>query len=163
MSDWLFCDPMDCSPPGSSVHGISREYWSGLSFHSPEYLSHPETEPTSPALSHLESQMLTAIIVPFPRFLLSFTLYICPSIWGKQFPLWSLFLRDLRRIFDFWLLGRWNQCFPSSLQAGLETRNLPPHLFSFFFLNDLFPLLDNLLCLWHLYYILWWWWCWFSH
>ena len=19
---WLFCDPMDCSPPGSSVHGI---------------------------------------------------------------------------------------------------------------------------------------------
>ena len=20
--DWLFCDPMDCSPPGSSVHGI---------------------------------------------------------------------------------------------------------------------------------------------
>ena len=21
---WLFCDPMDCSPPGSSVHGISR-------------------------------------------------------------------------------------------------------------------------------------------
>ena len=25
--------PMDCSPPGSSVHGISRqEYWSGLPF-----------------------------------------------------------------------------------------------------------------------------------
>ena len=25
------CDPMDCSPPGSSVHGFSRqEYWSGL-------------------------------------------------------------------------------------------------------------------------------------
>ena len=25
------CDPMDCSLPGSSVHGISRqEYWSGL-------------------------------------------------------------------------------------------------------------------------------------
>ena len=21
---WLFCDPMDCSPPGSSVHGISQ-------------------------------------------------------------------------------------------------------------------------------------------
>ena len=27
------CNPMDCSPPGSFVHGISRqEYWSGLSF-----------------------------------------------------------------------------------------------------------------------------------
>ena len=25
------CNPMDCSPPGSSVHGILRqEYWSGL-------------------------------------------------------------------------------------------------------------------------------------
>ena len=25
------CDPMNCSPSGSSVHGISRqEYWSGL-------------------------------------------------------------------------------------------------------------------------------------
>ena len=27
------CDPMDCSPPSSSVHGISQEeYWSGLHF-----------------------------------------------------------------------------------------------------------------------------------
>ena len=26
------CDPMDCSPPGSSIHGIfqAREYWSGV-------------------------------------------------------------------------------------------------------------------------------------
>src|SRR5574342_150527 len=31
-------DPMDCSPPGSSVHGFSRqEYWSGLSFPSPNH------------------------------------------------------------------------------------------------------------------------------
>ena len=28
-----FCNPMDCSSPGSSFHGISqREYWSGLPF-----------------------------------------------------------------------------------------------------------------------------------
>ena len=45
MSDWIFCDPMDCSLPGSSVHGISREYWSGLPFHSPEYLSHQRLNP----------------------------------------------------------------------------------------------------------------------
>ena len=42
---WLFlwaqscptlCGPMDCSPPGSSVPGFSRqEYWSGLPFPSP--------------------------------------------------------------------------------------------------------------------------------
>ena len=32
------CDPVDCSPPGSSVHGFSRqEYWSGLPFPSPGY------------------------------------------------------------------------------------------------------------------------------
>ena len=30
------CNPMDCSLPGSSVHGISRqEYQSGLPFSSP--------------------------------------------------------------------------------------------------------------------------------
>ena len=30
------CNPMDSSPPGSSVHGLSRqEYWSGLPFPSP--------------------------------------------------------------------------------------------------------------------------------
>ena len=30
------CDPMDCSPPGSSVMEFSRqEYWSGLPFPSP--------------------------------------------------------------------------------------------------------------------------------
>ena len=31
-------DPMDCSLPGSSVHGFSRqEYWSGVPFSSPNY------------------------------------------------------------------------------------------------------------------------------
>jgi len=30
-------DPMDCSLPGSSIHGISRqEYWSGVPLPSPE-------------------------------------------------------------------------------------------------------------------------------
>ena len=31
---WLLCNPMDCSLPGSSVHGISQ-YWSGSIFPSP--------------------------------------------------------------------------------------------------------------------------------
>ena len=27
----LFCDPVDCSPPGSSAHGVfQQEYWSGI-------------------------------------------------------------------------------------------------------------------------------------
>ena len=33
---WLFCDSMDYSPPGSSVHAISQQaYWSRLLFPSP--------------------------------------------------------------------------------------------------------------------------------
>ena len=45
------CDPMDCSLPGCSVHGFSRqEYWSGLPFPSPGNLLNPEIEPASPAL-----------------------------------------------------------------------------------------------------------------
>ena len=36
------CDPMDCSPPGSSVHELSRqEYWSGWLFPSPGDFPHP--------------------------------------------------------------------------------------------------------------------------
>ena len=44
-----FCDPKDGSPPGSSVHEISRqEYCSGLPFPSPGNLPDPGIEPASP-------------------------------------------------------------------------------------------------------------------
>ena len=44
-------DLMDCSPPGCSVHGISRqEYWSGLPFLSPGDLPYLGIQPVSPAL-----------------------------------------------------------------------------------------------------------------
>ena len=43
------CSPMDCNPPGSSVHGIFQEgYWSGLSFPAPGDLPDTGIEPTSP-------------------------------------------------------------------------------------------------------------------
>ena len=50
------CDPMDCSPPGSSLSmEFSRqEYWSRLPFSSPGHLPNPEIEPASlmsPALA----------------------------------------------------------------------------------------------------------------
>ena len=49
------CDPMDNNLPGSSIHGIlQQEYWNGLPFPSPEYLSNPGIEPESlmsPALA----------------------------------------------------------------------------------------------------------------
>ena len=46
------CNPMDCSPPGSSVHGISprQEYWSGVLLPFPRDLPNPGIEPGSPAL-----------------------------------------------------------------------------------------------------------------
>ena len=45
------CDPMDCSLPSSSVHGLFQEIaleW--IPFPSPEDLPDPGIEPTSPAL-----------------------------------------------------------------------------------------------------------------
>ena len=45
------CDPIDCSPPSSSVHGISRqEYCSGLPFPPPGDLPGPGIEPGSPTI-----------------------------------------------------------------------------------------------------------------
>ena len=45
------CDPMGCSLPGSSIHGIIRqEYWSGLPFPSPGDLPNLGIEPRSPTL-----------------------------------------------------------------------------------------------------------------
>ena len=42
------CDPMDSSPPGSSVHGIfQQEYWSGLAFPTPGDLPYLEIKPLS--------------------------------------------------------------------------------------------------------------------
>ena len=43
------CDPINCSPSGSSVHRISQEYWSELPFPLPGDLPHPGIEPASPA------------------------------------------------------------------------------------------------------------------
>ena len=65
------CDPMDCGPLGSSVHGISQqEYWNGLPFTSPGDLPNPGIKSMSPAwqadslpLSHLGS-LQPRIVLP---------------------------------------------------------------------------------------------------
>ena len=62
---------MDCSPPGSSVHGISREeYWSGLLFPPPGDRPDPGIEPTSPAWQsdslHFETPRKSFIPTTFP-------------------------------------------------------------------------------------------------
>ena len=44
----IVCDPMNCSLPGSSVHGLlQQEYWSGLPCPPPGDLPNPGIEPRS--------------------------------------------------------------------------------------------------------------------
>ena len=48
---WLFCDPMDCSPPAHLSMGFPRkEYWSGLLLLSPGDIPGPDIKSMSPAL-----------------------------------------------------------------------------------------------------------------
>ena len=54
-SCWTLCHPVDCSLPGSSLHG--QKYWSRLPFPSPGDPPNPGTEPGSPTL---EADALTS-------------------------------------------------------------------------------------------------------
>ena len=45
----LFCDSIDCYPPGSSKKFPRQEYWSGLPLPSARNLPDPGIEPTSTA------------------------------------------------------------------------------------------------------------------
>ena len=59
-----YCDPLDCRPPGSSVHGIfssnSLGYWSGLPCHPPKDLPHPGIKPASPVSPAFQADSLPA-------------------------------------------------------------------------------------------------------
>ena len=62
-----FCDPMDCSLPGSSVHGFPRQkYWSGLPFPFPGDLPDPGVEPRSPALFPAWASLVTQLVKNLP-------------------------------------------------------------------------------------------------
>ena len=65
-SGHTLCDPMDCSPPGSSVQGSSRqEYWSGLPHPPPGHPPRPGVKPTTPMSPAFASGFFTT--VPFPK------------------------------------------------------------------------------------------------
>ena len=56
----VLCDPVDCSPPGSSVHGILRAtLLRGLPFPPPGDLPDPGIEPTSLTFHALASEFFT--------------------------------------------------------------------------------------------------------
>ena len=62
-------DPVDWSPPGSSVHGFSRqEYWSGLPFSPPGDLPDPGIELMSPAAPALAGRFSTTKPLEKPPF-----------------------------------------------------------------------------------------------
>ena len=71
-SVWCVCVlsqscPTLCSPPGSSVHGFSRqEYWSGLPCLSPGDLPDPGIEPMSLESSALAGGFFTTIATKSP-------------------------------------------------------------------------------------------------
>ena len=53
------CDPLDCSPPGSSVHGILQaRILEGMPFPSPGNLPNPGIEPASTFVSFTGKQVL---------------------------------------------------------------------------------------------------------
>ena len=55
------CDPMNCSSPGSSVHGIlQQEYWSGLPSPLPGDLPDPGIKPASPTSLALGGRFFTS-------------------------------------------------------------------------------------------------------
>ena len=73
------CGPEDCSPPGSSVHGIPRqEYWSGLPLHTPD-LPDPGGEPPSPAL-----QVDSLPVPPDTTIKIMKAVFLHPTDWGKD-------------------------------------------------------------------------------
>ena len=88
------CDPMDCSLPGSSIHGILQagEYWSGLPFPSPGDLPEPGIELGSPTL---QADTLPSEPPGKPIVLVkSITLWIIPwterrAWWNGELVLWQ--------------------------------------------------------------------------
>ena len=56
------CDPIDCSPPAFSVHGVfKQEYWSRLPFPTPGDLPGQGIEPTFLVSPALAGEFLTTV------------------------------------------------------------------------------------------------------
>ena len=74
------CDPMDYSPPGSSVHGVSQqEDWSGLLFPAPGDLPLPGAEPMSLDSPALQADFLITVPPGKPQVCLhvNASVYVC--------------------------------------------------------------------------------------
>ena len=82
----ILCDPMDCSPPGSSAMEFSRQdFWSALPFPSPGNLPDPGIEPVA-----LESPALAG------RFFITSTTWKAPTLWKARMSFGELFIVSVR-------------------------------------------------------------------
>ena len=95
------CDPIDCIPPGSSVHGIFRqEHKIGLPLTPPGDLPDSGIEPVSPVSSALQADSLVL------------------SHWGSPilYERWWLFVLNLKMskkflsLSEYTLEERYNNC-----------------------------------------------------
>ena len=121
-------DPMDCSPPGSSVQGIFQaRYWSGLPFPSSGDRPNPGIKPESTVSPALQADSLLLSHQGSPKliFLLQHYVYV-------DFPwLWPFLLFLLKWGNFFYRLQRksssviWKVCYTSWLTKSLS---YPKHL-----------------------------------
>ena len=62
------CDTVDCSPPGSPVHGFSRQgYWSGLSCPPARHFPYSGMEPMSLISPALAGSFFTSVPPEKPK------------------------------------------------------------------------------------------------
>ena len=106
------CDPMDCDQPGSSIHEIPQEYWSGWPFASPGNLPHPRIQLVS-LRSNLQWQVGSLPLAPLGK----------PQKWGRGdgkggqkkalFPFICDAWHNLTLFYLFW----WLYCRTSALSS----------------------------------------------
>ena len=108
------CDHMDCSPPGSSVMGFSRqEYWSGLLCIPPGDLPNPRMEPMSLASPALAGGFFTTWAIREAHIYVYFPikikyLYICIFILGFYNLNTKILSVILIKIMMVWSFPEWD-------------------------------------------------------
>ena len=101
-------NPMDCTPPGSSVHGISQaRILEWVACPSPEDLHDPEIEPRTPALQ-ADSLSLELLGKPDEGIKIQTTLYrVCIIFHAKMGSIKDRNGRDLTKAED--IKRRWQE------------------------------------------------------
>ena len=116
------CNPMDCSPPGSSVHGVSQARipeWVAIS--SCRGSSDPETEPVSPASPALAGGFFT--IEPQGKFRSKSLCWQVPEMAMQQLSFPTIYLCEAALYFDCKHISQKMKC-----RSWYETRQPSSYL-----------------------------------